>query len=174
MALSAKHARFVAEYLANGRNATKAAEAAGYSKRTAKQQGSRLLTNVDVKAAIDAKTKKVLSKLEITAERTLLEIARIAYVDPAAFFDSDNRPLSIHEIPEDARRAIAGIEVDALYEGHGEDRYRSGDTVKFKAWSKNEALTALAKHFKLLTDKVEHSGEVNIRVVDPYAQARGG
>lgn len=33
-------------------NATKAAEQAGYSARTARQQGSRLLTKVDIRAAV--------------------------------------------------------------------------------------------------------------------------
>ena len=42
-----RKARFVAEYQID-QNATQAAIRAGYSERTAKQQGSRLLTDVDV------------------------------------------------------------------------------------------------------------------------------
>jgi phage terminase small subunit len=49
--ISGKHARFVSEYLIDG-NATRAAKACGYSRKTAKQQGSRLLTNVDVRAVL--------------------------------------------------------------------------------------------------------------------------
>lgn len=49
--LTANQLRFVDEYLID-LNATRAAEAAGYSKRTARQQGARLLTNVDIAAAI--------------------------------------------------------------------------------------------------------------------------
>jgi phage terminase small subunit len=46
-----KQERFVEEYLID-LNATKAAIRAGYSKNTAKSQGQRLLTNVDIARAI--------------------------------------------------------------------------------------------------------------------------
>ncbi len=51
--LQTKRQTFVREFLVD-RNATKAAERAGYSVRTAKQQGSRLLTFVDVQSEIAA------------------------------------------------------------------------------------------------------------------------
>ncbi len=49
--MTPKQKRFVQEFLLD-LSATAAAHRAGYSERTAKQQGSRLLTNVDVQAAI--------------------------------------------------------------------------------------------------------------------------
>ncbi|NQW21317.1 MAG: terminase small subunit [Chloroflexi bacterium] len=51
--LQSKRQCFAREFLVD-RNATKAAERAGYSVRTAKQQGSRLLTFVDVQSEIAA------------------------------------------------------------------------------------------------------------------------
>ena len=50
--MTPKQAAFVSEYMID-HNATQAAIRAGYSSDTAKQQGSRLLSNVDVRAAID-------------------------------------------------------------------------------------------------------------------------
>jgi phage terminase small subunit len=47
MSLAFRQRRFVNEYLVK-LNAAKAAIRAGYSPKTAKSQGSRLLTNVDV------------------------------------------------------------------------------------------------------------------------------
>jgi phage terminase small subunit len=52
--LSERKRKFVDAFMASG-NATQAATAAGYSKKTAKQQGSRLLTFVDVQQAIAAR-----------------------------------------------------------------------------------------------------------------------
>ena len=49
--LTPKQRRFVEEYLKD-LNATQAAVRAGYSAKTAKQQASRLLTNVDVAASV--------------------------------------------------------------------------------------------------------------------------
>ena len=50
--LTARQQRFCDEYLID-LNATQAAIRAGYSKKTANEQGSRLLTNVSVKEYID-------------------------------------------------------------------------------------------------------------------------
>ena len=50
--LTGKQRAFVAEYLSNGFNATKAAIKAGYSKASAHTEGSRLLRNVKVAGAI--------------------------------------------------------------------------------------------------------------------------
>ena len=57
-----KHQVFAKEFLVD-RNATKAAERAGYSVRTAKQQGSRLLTYVDVQEEI-ARLETELQKVD--------------------------------------------------------------------------------------------------------------
>ena len=56
MALTSKRKAFCDAYLANGMNATQAALEAGYSPRTAKSQGSRLLTFVDVQEYIRERT----------------------------------------------------------------------------------------------------------------------
>lgn len=72
--LPLKQLTFIAEYLANGFNATAAAKTAGYSKRTAESQGSRLLKNVKVAAAIAEATSERLANLEITADYVLKTI----------------------------------------------------------------------------------------------------
>lgn len=51
--LTPKQRLFVESYASNGFNATKAAIAAGYSEATAYSQGSRLLKDVEIKAALD-------------------------------------------------------------------------------------------------------------------------
>jgi phage terminase small subunit len=74
--LSAKQQDFVNEYLIDG-NATRSAEQAGYSRKTAPEQGSRLLKNVKVKAELERKKAKVTKKLEYSREsiiQTLLDI----------------------------------------------------------------------------------------------------
>jgi phage terminase small subunit len=52
-ALSERERRFVDAYMGKAAgNATKAAELAGYSQKTCRQQGARLLTKVSIQAAI--------------------------------------------------------------------------------------------------------------------------
>ena len=78
MALKVQQKRFCKEYVIDC-NATQAAIRAGYAKQTAKQQGSRLLTNVDVSAEIERLSASVHKQLEISAERVLQELAAIAF-----------------------------------------------------------------------------------------------
>jgi phage terminase small subunit len=77
VALSPKQALFAREYLVD-RNATQAALRAGYSAKTAKSQGARLLTYADVKAAVDAGTVAIAEKLELSAVGVLKDIIRLS------------------------------------------------------------------------------------------------
>ena len=68
--LSAKQDRFCHEYIIDC-NATQAAIRAGYSKKTARQQGQRLLTKVDVKQRISELQTSTANKLDLRAENVL-------------------------------------------------------------------------------------------------------
>lgn len=80
MALTAKQQRFVEEYLVD-LNATQAAIRAGYSKRTANEQGSRLLANVSVSAAVAKSMESRSGRTGITQDMVLRELAKIGFSD---------------------------------------------------------------------------------------------
>lgn len=86
MDLTPRQQRFVQEYLLD-LNATQAAIRAGYSRKTAKAIGSRLLTNVDVAQAVaDAQAKRA-ERLELTAAsitKQLMSIVDLAEADGSA------------------------------------------------------------------------------------------
>lgn len=65
--LTPKQERFVREYLVD-LNATQAAIRAGYSKATAKQQGSRLLTHADVGASIEQGQRTLAARTQVTVD----------------------------------------------------------------------------------------------------------
>lgn len=75
--LNKRQERFAAEYIKD-LNATQAAIRAGYSKKTAKQQGSRLLTNVDVTAYCSLLIDEKLTSLDLDGQAVLRGIANIA------------------------------------------------------------------------------------------------
>jgi phage terminase small subunit len=79
--LTAKQQTFVAEYLANGFNATQAAISAGYSAKTADSQACRLLKLPAVAAAVEEGKRERLEDLEITGARVLKEIGKVAFAD---------------------------------------------------------------------------------------------
>jgi len=65
--LSDKQKQFVAEYLID-LNATQAAIRAGYSAKTAQEQGSRLLSNAMVAHAVADGAQKRIVKADVTAQ----------------------------------------------------------------------------------------------------------
>jgi len=70
MALTLKQDRFIDEYLIDF-NASRAATAAGFSSRSAKVQGSRLLTNVNVKLSIERRQKATEKRLQVTRDNVI-------------------------------------------------------------------------------------------------------
>lgn len=76
-ALAPKQARFVQEYLLD-LNATQAAIRAGYSAATAESQGSRLLSNAKVSAAVQEALDERAERAELKADKVINDIRRIA------------------------------------------------------------------------------------------------
>lgn len=147
-ALTPKQERFVAEYLID-LNATQAATRAGYSAKTANEQGARLLANVSVRSALQEAMERRTKRLEATADDVLREITRLAMFDPADLTNVKG-PEDIKALPEDVRRAIVGWSWDR------QGRF----TVKMV---KEGALDMLGRHHGLFKDRVEHTGTVVIQ-----------
>lgn len=76
MKLTERKKRFVVEYLKRG-NATQAAIAAGFSRKTAGAAGSRLLKDVRIATAIATAKAPVLDAAKVTLEGHLKELDRL-------------------------------------------------------------------------------------------------
>lgn len=139
-------------------NGKKAAISAGYSPKSAESKASQLLRKVKVKARLAELTKKQASKLEITADSVLREIARLAFFDPGKFFREDGSAIPITELDEDTRRALVGIEIYEDNEKQGDERVVVGHIKKFRFADKGQNLERLGRHLKLFTDRIEHVG----------------
>jgi phage terminase small subunit len=144
--LKPKQERFVEEYLGNAKgNATQAATNAGYSAKTAQEQGSRLLTNEVVQVAINERQKVLREKASITQERIIEEYARIAFLDPRKFFDNDGKLIDIAHLDEDTARALGGLEYQIKYEGTTGNEVAGSLTFKSKVNCKIKALNNLSE-----------------------------
>lgn len=169
--LTPKQQRFVAEYLANGLNATKAAISAGYSKATAKSQGGRLLTNVDIALAVGRKAEKALGKIDFSVDRTLEYVARIAFHDVIDLFEDDGSLKQIKDISPEARSVIAGLEVSDIWDSaEGEQKSIIGTLKKVKISDRRGALDMLMRYHSLYRDKVEVS--LNSELSEALSRAR--
>lgn len=75
--LTEKQKKFADYYIELG-NATQAAVNAGYSKKTARSQGQRLLTNVDIKNYIGKRMEEIEDERIMTAKEAIILISDIA------------------------------------------------------------------------------------------------
>jgi len=148
-----RQAAWVQAYLDAGCDGAKASEATGlYVGNT-----SRLLTLPAVQKAIAAGLEAAAKRAQLSVAGVLDEVRRLAFLDPRHMLDmrptvggcenpNYGNPLPFHEWPEELTRCVASIEFDTSPEGK-----RIVGKVKF--WNKNDALTVLAKHFKILVDQ---------------------
>ena len=72
-----RHEKFCHEYIKD-MNATQAAIRTGYSEKTAKMQGSRLMTNDDIKARVAELREAYFNENIMTAQQVEYELTRIA------------------------------------------------------------------------------------------------
>lgn len=149
--LTRKELLFVKAYLADP-NATKAAIAAGYSEKTATSIGSENLRKPHIKAALELGFKEITEGYDVTAERIIKELARIAFVnmkDLATWTESGVSFKPSSGLDEDTTAAI--VEVSETVTQHG-------GTLRIKQHDKVKALEMLGKYRSLFTERHEHSG----------------
>lgn len=152
MSLNARQQRFVEEYLVD-LNATQAAIRVGYSKKTAAEQASRLLTNVKIAEAVAEGRAKLSQRTGITQDRVLQEYARIAFSNMKEFaaFGPDGVKLKdLEDMDDDAARCVAEV---------SESTSKDGGSIRFKLHDKKGALDSIARHLGMFTDRLAVGGD---------------
>jgi phage terminase small subunit len=160
--LTAKQAAFVQEYLVD-LNATQAAIRAGYSAKTAEQQGYQLLQKTSVAEAVKAGMDARAEKTGITAERVLSELALIGFANMLDYVQPREDGLvylDMSALTREQAAAIQEVTVDQYIEptGNGDEK-RSVNKVKFKLSDKRAALVEIGKHLGMFKDRVEVTGK---------------
>lgn len=82
------------------------------SKKSINERTSRLRKTSKLVARIAELQAPVVRAAQFEMAQRLKELAYAATMDPADYFDEHGRPLSIREMPEQVRRAVAAYEVD--------------------------------------------------------------
>nr|WP_282572345.1 terminase small subunit [Roseomonas acroporae] len=137
--MTPRQRRFVAEYLTD-LNATQAAIRAGYSADTANREGSRLLSNVVIHAAIRSAEGERLGRAAVAADDIVRELVRIARADVRRIFDGTSL-LPPCEWDDDTAAAVQSLKVTTRRLGEGEVEH----VAEVRLWPKGPALEALAK-----------------------------
>ena len=134
--LTPKQQRFVEEYLID-LNATQSAIRAGYSEKTANEQGSRLLANVSISEAIAEAQNKRTERTEITQDYVLTNIQKVI-----------ERCMQVQQVDNCLTQTEDGELAQAFM---------------FKEQGALKGLELLGKHLGMFKDKVEHSGKLEIQ-----------
>lgn len=154
--LTAKQQRFVDEYLVD-LNATQAAIRAGYSAKTANVIGPENLSKPCIAKQIQESRNKTAAKLEVTRERVLAELAKMAFVDPRQFYDDAGGLKRITDLDEGTAAALAGFEVDEIK--LDSDGPVIGMTKKVKWADKRAALESINRMMGWNQDKLKLQGD---------------
>ena len=146
-----KHKRFCEEYLKDF-NATAAYLRAGYtcSEESARRLASKLLTNVDIQGYLNTLRENASRKSEVTLERTLREISRVAFgniTDSLSFSSSGVVLKDSDELPKEITAAIASVSSTET-----ETDVSRNINFSLKMHNKMSALSLLAKFFGIDND----------------------
>jgi phage terminase small subunit len=154
--MTPKQKLFIGEYLID-LNATQAAIRAGYSKKNATRIGPELLGKTCVSEAIAAAIAERSKRTQVTADRVVQELARIAFMDTRQIFTWGPGGVVLRssgELTEDEAAIVSEV---------SETTSKDGGSIRAKRFDKLKALELLGKHLGMFTDKVD----VNASIVTP-------
>lgn len=151
--LSIQQRTFVQHYLTNNWNGTRAAIAAGYSKKSAASASSYLLNNPNVKEEIA----EALRKSHLSSEKVLARLAEMATADLTEFTDSDGK------IVWDKVRAkgylVRKHRQRVLYRRGPRGKNGKSDIdsseCEIELYDSQKALEVVARHLGLVGDRVD-------------------
>lgn len=167
--LTPKQQRFVDEYLID-LNATQAAIRAGYSPKTANRIAAENLSKPVIQAAIQQRQKKNETKLEISQERIIRELASIAFANGADFAEvvevaglelQTVKFKATKDLPAEKRAAIASI--------------KSGSSgMEVKTYDKLKAMELLGKYLGYLNPAGDTAKATSLAdaIMEAYTQRK--
>ncbi len=159
--LNPKQLAFISEYLIDF-NGTQAAIRAGYSARTAQEQASVLLSKPMVQRALEEAKAAHKKVREVSVDRIIQELERIAYGDlknSVRWNEGGTQIQPSDDLPADVSATIMSIEEDEHETtsplGHTHVRRK----VKVKHYDKLRALELLGRYKSLFVDRKEVTGK---------------
>lgn len=163
--MTKKQKLFCEEYLID-LNATQAAIRAGYSPDTAGAIGAENLTKPEIQRAVAQAMAERSRRTGVNAERVVLELAKVAFVNVGNVIDATDATLKEDAAPEDLA-AIQSIKVKDMGEMGIEREIRMADKLK--------ALELLGRHLGMFNDKMRLDAKLDTGKLDSIlAQLQDG
>lgn len=154
--MTKKQKLFCEEYLID-LNATQAAIRAGYSPESARQSGTDNMKNPYIRARIEKAMAERSRRTGVNAERVVLELAKIAFVNAGMVIDATDATLKTDAALEDLA-AIQSIKVKDMGDMGIEREIRMADKLK--------ALELLGRHLGMFNDKIRLDAKLDTGKLD--------
>ena len=144
--LTALQERFCYEYIIDGVGYA-AVKRAGYRSKRPEVQASQLRNIPKVKAKIAELQALAARRNEISADKVIGELSKLAFANIQDYIEGDNQVVDISTLPRDIAAAVQSVEVDIRHDSGDSKGYT--ERVKFKMADKNKNLESLGRHLGL-------------------------
>ncbi|MCI2869465.1 terminase small subunit [Staphylococcus hominis] len=147
--LTRRQELFIEEYLID-LNATQAAIRAGYSQKTARSQGQRMLTKVDIQKAISERMEEKKSDIIMKQDEILERLTSQARRE-----EKDYQVMLSENLVKNDKGSVIGVE-------------RKPEVVEVPTQNKDaiKALETLGKYYTMWTDKTVTESTERIQIVN--------
>lgn len=160
--------RFAEEYVIDY-NISNAGKRAGIQGDNVRIVAWQMLQLDEVKQYISELRDGQSERTMVTADRVQAEIARLAFSDIRDYYDKDGQLLSPKQLSDDAAAALAGIEVDEIFDKKGN---KLGETKKVKLYDKLNALDKLARRLGMFSeDNSQKQSTFQLLINDPLTNS---
>lgn len=105
-------------------------------------RASELAADSKVRGRVQELLQKAAAANEVTVDRVVKELARLAFFDIRQLVNPDGTPRPLHDLDDDTAAAVSGLEVARV----GNAMIGEGEILKFKIADKKGALELLGKH----------------------------
>ncbi|MEI1258337.1 terminase small subunit [Blautia sp. JLR.GB0024] len=153
--MTKKQKRFVEEYLID-LNATQAAIRAGYSVKTANEQGSQNLAKLSIQQAIGEAMAERSKRTGINQDRVLQELARIGFARITDIMDPATAKIR-EDASDDDLACIQSVKIKPN---------EWGTEREVKLCDKKAALELLGRHLGMWNDKLDLKGVEGVVIVN--------
>lgn len=154
-----KEAVFVTEYVKDFDELKAGYKCKIISRSMKKEEQERIinevLSNPNVALALKNIVQDQIQRTLITSDRTLSQIAKMAFSDPNELFNEDGTIKDMKDIPYSLRVCISEINHKTLYDSRGRNRQRIGHLTKVKLHDSLKALQVLLKDIRERSNKTQ-------------------
>lgn len=162
--LSAREVRFCVGYAEHG-NAYRAHKEAGIeavSDQARYEAASQLLRKPEIMPLVRRMQDEAVAAAQVTADRIVEGLARIAFADRSGLFDARGRVLPPGQWPADVTGTVEGIDTEEVYEtvsepGKPKRRELVGYARKVRTARRTEALKLLMQWKRMIGSDAEAS-----------------